>query len=208
MNYSNQTYETITFKKKYPSVYGVPVIDRFETSIFKFQYYTYCLSCDFCNDICCSNGVDIDIDNVNRIMTYAEQIEDYIKIPKTEWFLESYNNDHEFPGGKCTRTKVKDGSCVFMNKTGHYCNIHKFCMLNNINFHILKPIVSSLFPMTFDEGLLHPSNEVLDNSLLCLHKGPTLYQGIRDELIYYFGIEMANELDLFEKGTMSGHPLH
>jgi len=198
MHYSGN-YRIINLKKKYTGIYGVPVIDRIENSIFTIHYYTHCLSCNFCNDLCCSSGVDIDIHNVKRIMMYAKDIENYMKIPKTEWFLGNYKYDKEFPGKRYTRTKIKDHTCVFINRNGRGCLIHKFCIENNIDFHILKPMVTTLFPVTFDKGLLHSSGEALDNSLICLHKGLTLYQGIRNELVYYFGLEMVNELDLLEK---------
>lgn len=202
MNYmknSNENYQVINLKKKYKSIFGVPVLDKFETSIYKIHFYKNCLSCDFCNDICCSNGVDIDIENVKRIMEYGDKIENYIKKPKTEWFFSEFKIDNEFPGGQFTRTKVKDGFCVFINKNGRGCLIQKFCIDNNIDFHILKPIVSALFPITFDENLLHPAIQALDKSLICLNQGPSLYLSVRNEILYYFGVELVNELDYYEK---------
>lgn len=68
-----------------------------------------------------------------------------------------------------------------------------------MDYHILKPMVGVLFPITFNKGMLLPSNEVLDHSLICLQQGPTLYQCSRDELFYYFGLELVNELDSLEK---------
>ncbi len=192
---NSEKYQIINLEKHYPGIYGAPVISRIENSIFSIRYYTNCMACDFCNDICCSSGADIDADNVRRIMVYAEQLEKYTKISRTEWFADHYKNDKEFPGGQYTRTAVKDGSCVFINRNGRGCMIHAFCISSKIDFHLLKPMVGSLFPITFDEGLLQPSNEVSDNSLCCLHQGPTLYQGVREELIYYFGPELVKELD-------------
>ena len=46
-----------------------------------------------------------------------------------------------------------------------------------IDYHELKPMVSTSFPLTFDYGLLHPSNEIEDRSLQCYGDGPTLYRG-------------------------------
>ena len=56
-------------------------------------------------------------------------------------------------------------------------------------------MVCSLFPVTFDCGLLHPSNEIVDRSLQCIDDGPTLYRGVRDEIAWYFGAELVAELD-------------
>ena len=190
--------QIVSLQKKYPSIYGAPVIDRLDNSIFEIPYHGQCFSY-ICNDRCCARGVDIDIENVGRIMHYADDIERFTNIPRTEWFLEDYQFNNEFPGSQYTRTRVKDNSCVFANKTGRGCLIHKFCLETNLDFHVLKPMVSSLFPLTFDEGLLHPADEVMDRSLMCLKPGPTLYQGCRQELIYYFGPGLVEELDALEK---------
>ena len=56
-------------------------------------------------------------------------------------------------------------------------------------------MVCSLFPVTFDGGLLHPSNEIADRSLQCIDDGPTLYEGVRSEIEFYFGTALVAELD-------------
>ena len=56
-------------------------------------------------------------------------------------------------------------------------------------------MVSVLFPVTFDDGLLHTSTEIEDKSLQCIGDGPTVYQGVRDEIAWYFGPELVAELD-------------
>jgi hypothetical protein len=61
-------------------------------------------------------------------------------------------------------------------------------------------MVCSLFPVTFDGGLLHPSNEIADRSLQCIDDGPTLYEGVRSEIQYYFGAGLVAELDGLERG--------
>ena len=59
-------------------------------------------------------------------------------------------------------------------------------------------MISCLFPVTFDNGVLQPSDEVEDNSLICLNRGPGLYQGVRSDLSYYFGEAFVSELDELE----------
>ena len=61
--------------------------------------------------------------------------------------------------------------------------------------YALKPLVSTLFPVTFEHGVLTASNELADGSLVCAGDGPTLYAGARDELHYYFGAALVAELD-------------
>jgi hypothetical protein len=64
-----------------------------------------------------------------------------------------------------------------------------------MDYHELKPMVCSLFPLTFGEGLLQASDEAGDSSLICIGTGPTLYEGARAELRYYFGDDLVGELD-------------
>jgi len=75
-----------------------------------------------------------------------------------------------------------------------------------IDYHDVKPMVSALFPLTFDYGLLHPSNEIVDRSLQCIDDGPTLYRGVRDEVTWYFGPDLVVELDRFEAEVAPGSP--
>lgn len=59
-------------------------------------------------------------------------------------------------------------------------------------------MVSSLFPLTFDDGLLRTAEEVADGTLVCMGSGPTLYRSVRAELLFYFGDAFVNELDTIE----------
>ena len=81
--------------------------------------------------------------------------------------------------------------------------LHSFALERGLDYHELKPMVSSLFPVTFDWGLLHPSNEIEDRSLQCVDDGPTLYQGVRGEIEWYFGVELVRELDALESGLLA-----
>ena len=60
---------------------------------------------------------------------------------------------------------------------------------------IAKPMVSVLFPVTFEQGVLTASGEAADGSLVCSGSGPSLYDGARDELRYYFGPGLIAELE-------------
>jgi hypothetical protein len=81
--------------------------------------------------------------------------------------------------------------------------LHSFALEEGIDYHELKPMVASLFPVTFDGGLLHPSNEIHDRSLQCIDDGPTLYQGVRGEIGWYFGNRLLAELDELEGGVLA-----
>jgi hypothetical protein len=182
-------------RRAYPSRYGTPIITRVNTAIFTKTYFAHCMACSFCHDSCCSYGVDVGADEIMRLQCFADALGRYIGIPSTEWFTQEHSPDSEFPGGSYARTQVVDGACVFLNRAGRGCSIHSFCLERGLDFHELKPMVSCLFPVTFDNGLLLPSGDVEDNSLICLNSGPGLYQGVRSDLSYYFGEAFVSELD-------------
>jgi hypothetical protein len=184
--------------RSYASRWGAPVVDRVDTSIFRHAYFVDCMSCSYCHDSCCQYGVDVDVENVARLEAHADEIARFTGVPRERWFTDEWTVDGEFPGGSQTRTRVEDGACVFRNRAGRGCTIHSFALARGIDYHELKPMVSVLFPVTFDGGLLHPSNEISDRSLQCYSDGPTIYRGVRGEIAWYFGGDLVAELDRLE----------
>ena len=163
-----------------------------------------CMQCSYCFDSCCQYGVDVDAANAERLAAHAPALESYTGVPRERWFTGDWTADQEFPGGRHTRTRVEDGACVFRSRRGRGCMIHSYALEQGLDYHDLKPMVSVLFPVTFDEGLLHPSNEIVDRSLQCIDDGPTVYRGIRDEIGWYFGAELVRELDELEEAVLAG----
>jgi hypothetical protein len=161
------------------------------------------MECSYCFDSCCRYGVDVDATNVDRLLARADELERYVGVPRDRWFAGDWIPDPEFPGGRHTRTRVEDGACVFRNRRGRGCMIHSFALERGLDYHDLKPMVSALFPVTFDEGLLHASTEIVDGSLQCIGDGPSVYQGIRDEIGWYFGAALVAELDVLEKDPLA-----
>ena len=187
----------------YATQWGAPIVDRVDTAIFVRTYFVHCMQCGYCNDSCCQYGADIDALNVARVEAHAEKLERFTGVPRQGWWTGEWNEDVEFPGGRQTRTAVKDGACVFRNRRGRGCMLHSFALEEGIDYHELKPMVASLFPVTFDSGLLHPSNEIHDRSLQCIGDGPTLYKGVRSEIGWYFGDALLRELDAVEDGVLA-----
>ncbi len=187
--------------RAYPTRWGAPVVDRVDTAVFQRTYFMNCMQCTYCHDSCCQYGVDVDVENVARLEEHAEGIARFTGVPRERWFTDEWVDDKEFPGGRQTRTRVEDGACVFRNRKGRGCMLHSYALERGIDYHHLKPMVSALFPLTFDYGLLHPSNEIVDRSLQCIDDGPTLYRGVRDEVAWYFGKDLVVELDRFEAET-------
>ena len=191
--------DPIRLSRSFPSRYGVPRISRVDPRIFRLTYFTHCLKCDFCNDACCQHGVDVDRLHYDNILRHAEALEKYTGIPRDRWFDGKFEKDPEVPGGATTRTRVENGGCVFLNRPGRGCKLHAYFLEQGMDPREYKSMVDFLFPITFDEGLLHPSEEVLDGELVCTNTGPTLYRGLREELEYYFGREFVTVLDELEE---------
>ncbi|HEY1692138.1 MAG TPA: hypothetical protein VGG39_08245 [Polyangiaceae bacterium] len=193
-------------RRSYAARAGVPVVDRVDTAIFHRTYFMSCMQCSYCFDSCCAYGVDVDEPTVKRMDAVAPELAAFTGVPREDWFTGEWTEDPEQPGGRHTRTKVKDGLCVFKSRAGRGCTIHSFALASGRDYHDLKPMVAILFPVTFDYGLLHPSNEIEDGSLQCYGDGPTLYQGVRDEIAYYFGEALVGELDAMERAGLAEEP--
>ncbi len=190
----------ISLSREFPSIFGAPVIRGVDERIFALRYFARCMSCGFCNDQCCSYGVDIDAANMDRLRGLGAAFENFAGVPEREWFTPALTIDPEFPSGLYGRTRSVDGKCVFADRVGRGCRIHAFCARNGLDYHLYKPLVSILFPLTFEHGALVPSPETLDGTLVCNGEGETLYAGVRDELAYYFGAAFTAELDTLASG--------
>ncbi len=188
------------FARSYPTRWGAPAVDRVDTAIFTRRYFMACMDCTYCFDSCCQYGVDVDAENVARLEARAADVEAFTGVPRSQWLTGEWVDDPELPGGRYTRTRVAGGACVFRNRKGRGCMLHSYALDRGIDYHEVKPMVSALFPLTFDGGLLHPSTEIADRSLRCIDDGPTLYRGVRSEVEWYFGPELVGELDALEAG--------
>jgi Fe-S-cluster containining protein len=193
-------------QQSYPSRYGTPVLNSVDTEIFVQGYFAQCMDCTFCHDSCCAYGVDVDALTVGRLLAHADDLEPVVGVGRERWFTGEYNTDPEIPGGSYTRTAVIDGACVFLNRQGRGCLIHKFCLDRGLDVHDLKPMIASLFPVTFDYGMLHANAEVRDKTLICYNTGPSLYRSARADLEYYFGPELIAELDALEAEVRANPP--
>ena len=141
----------------------------------------------------------MDVHNGQRIINRASELEKYTGVQQEEWFDASEMcEDEDAPGELWWRTSVKNGACVFLNRNGRGCLLHSFSLKENMDYHELKPLVCSIFPLTFDDGLLIHADEIEDKELVCAGEGLSLYSGVRPELLYYFGSEFVEELDALQ----------
>jgi Fe-S-cluster containining protein len=170
-------------------------VRRIDDAIFLRRYFGHCVRCDFCRDDCCTHGVDVAVIERDRILARADELEPLVGVARERWFAATLVDDADFPGGRSTRTAVVDGACVFLRRGARGCVLHAAALAAGEDYHALKPMVSALFPVTFDDGALLCSNELRDGSLVCAGDGPSAYEMARAELGYYFGAALVEELD-------------
>ena len=139
----------------------------------------------------------------DRILDHADALEAIVGVPRARWFVEPVVRDADFPGGAATRTAVVNHSCVFLRRDARGCALHALALDRGEDYHAIKPMVSSLFPLTFGEGVLFCSEELKDGSLVCAGEGPTAYEMARAELAFYFGDGMISELDAMAQSSAS-----
>jgi hypothetical protein len=185
----------VPLSRDYACKGGGPVLRSVDPAVFALRYFQACLACGFCHDACCSWGVDIDLGNAARLKALPPDFQALVGLSQSEWFTAEVTPDSEFPGGAHVRTAVIDGACVFRSRAGRGCLIHAYALEKGLDYHDLKPMVSALFPVTFEQGVLTAAGEAADGSLACGGDGPTLYEGAREELRYYFGDALIAELD-------------
>jgi hypothetical protein len=185
----------LALERAYPSIFGAPVLSRVDPAIFQLRYFRHCMACGFCSDQCCDHGVDIDVENVRRLEALGPEFAAFVGSEPARWFTGEIVADAEFPGGAHRRTRREDGHCIFRARNGRGCRIHGFCLEKGLDYRSLKPLVSILFPVTFEHGVLMASTELSDGTLVCGGQGDTLYEGARDELAHFFGTGLIAELD-------------
>ncbi len=216
---------TVPLSRPYPSRYGAPVLDRVDPKIFTLRYYTDCMGCEYCHDSCCQYGADIETPRIVALEPHVAALEPLVGVPRAKWFRDDPDDigvvaEPEYPGGEYTRTAVvplppgrsphNTEACVFLDPVGRGCIIHRFALERNLDVHDIKPMVCLFFPLSHGDGELKPALEFEIEDLICEGAGRTLYESTRDEVIYYFGPALAEELDRLAKqsvGVLEGRTL-
>lgn len=196
----------VPLSRPYPSRYGVPVLTGVDTDIFVKSYFGDCMACAFCHDACCTHGVDVTALDLANIAGHADELERHVGRARDQWFTGERDLAPDWPGGHATRTRTADGACVFLNRKGRGCLIHEFALAKGIDVHEIKPMVCLMWPVTWSEGVLYPSDEVANDDLICVGPGQTCYRSARNDLAYYFGPAILAELDALESTTIREPP--
>lgn len=207
---------SVALSRPYLHRFGAPLISRVDPRIFSLSHHSQCMDCTHCHDSCCQFGADVELPRIAAMEKYQTELEAYLGLPRSEWFREHEDDfgiydEAEYPGGQYTRTAVvslpagrsghNEEACVFLDPIGRGCRIHRFALERGIDVHEIKPMICLMFPVLFDEGELKPAIEFDEHELVCEGPGDSLYRSARNELLYYFGEELIEEMDRLE-------PLH
>jgi Fe-S-cluster containining protein len=197
----------VPLSRSYVPRTGVPVVDRIDTRLFVATFFSDCMACNFCHDLCCQYGATVETPLMNHLLENRALLEPVSGRPASEWFDGAFREDADYPGGQFTRTRVFDGRCVFLNREGRGCLLHRYALENNLGVHEWKPLACNLFPIWWEEGAFILPPEIEDNELICLGEGKTLYQSARNDLLHYYGPELVAELDRIESTVRPANPL-
>lgn len=177
---------------------SVPQLTHVDPEVFTLRYFGACMACDFCHDSCCQHGCDVNLDEREKILAVKDELKAFVDAPPERWFGDEIEEDPEVPTGRVVRTTTEHGSCVFKSKTSRGCGIHALALKTGRDYHQLKPMVCWMFPVSWDQKVLKPSDDVKDG-LVCAGGGLTLYEAARDELRVVFGDGLIGELDALSR---------
>lgn len=194
------THVSKTLAKNHHSPSAKLGIRRVLMDIFSINYGAPCMENCHCHDRCCSWGATITKPNVERLLEHREALEKSSGLPPEQWVVK-----HDLGNGhKQLRLNAQGGACIFLDRKGRGCMIHRYCLENGIDYHTLKPLVCAFFPLTVLDGRLGISEEITSEENFCRLSNQSVYRAQRDELLYYFGEPFVAELDAMEAAWISG----
>lgn len=196
--------QLLSLSRTYVARGGAPRVHAVDAAIFASAYFARCMACSWCADWCCSHGVDVDGTVATALLARAPAIEARTGVPRGEWFEGPPEADAEMPGGSVRRARVHQGGCVFRARQGRGCTLHALAIETGEDYHLLKPMASTLFPVTWGDGALLLSDELEDGTLVCAGDGPSAYDAAREELAWYFGDALVAELDALSRTSRRG----
>jgi len=185
------TRETTVLERCESTSIRITEVDKY---VFIRKYFANCLDCHFCSDACCSHGCQVDCAEMYTILAYEKKLEPMVGIPSCRWFNAELERNSDSPSGECTRTKVYANKCVFYNHKSRGCTLHIFAAKEGIDHHLLKPMVCSLFPVSWENGRLYVSTYL--DELPCVDHGISVFEAQKGELRYYFGDGFVRSLEV------------
>jgi hypothetical protein len=149
-----------------------------------------------CKGRCCRDGVGIDTEEMKIILSNKELfiplLEKHKRNPSL-WF-EEQSDDSDFPSGTSVDTTVKDGGCIFLEKSSG-CVLETVALRAGLHRWTYKPFYCILYPLVYINGRL--TLDRWHSKLWCQHSGnknSIILYTCREELVYMFGLDFYNTL--------------
>jgi hypothetical protein len=196
----------IKLSRDYKSIHGLPVISSVDTEIFTMVYPGSSCHDMGCSNVCCIGGGFMDIIAFNKLKDHLDKD----PLNKYDWTGYNFENDPYYPGGQGCYTKFDDTEgCFYKNREGMGCVIHSYCLNNKIDFRELKFFACCMFPVEVNKigdnkNVLCAGYELRFDkyeNLPCKKTGDsTVYECSKNDIEYYFGIELIDELEKIRNG--------
>jgi hypothetical protein len=171
--------------------------------------------CDItaCHGVCCSYGVEIDVEQKANILRHAEMIKPHMPAERQDvqlWFCDCEEDNDEWPSGRYDSTNTLPDPrhplgqmCIFMRPDA-YCALQVAATANGLHRWALKPFYCALYPLMTDQGWLVLDDEnPLYQLEACRSQLATvdqpLYAAFRDEFILALGEKGYRQLCQFAR---------
>ena len=184
--------------EKFKMIKGIKIDPR----IFTFKFHCKC------KGECCHYGVYADLKEHQQILKKKESIIHVMDESQTksivEWF-EPAEKDNDFESGIAVGTEIVNNKCVFLDKNG-LCSLQKIAIQEGEHKWKYKPLYCILFPLTIFEGTLTIDDEHMERLRSCNNNGfseQTIFDACYEELIYLFGNDGFEELELYREEYFS-----
>lgn len=168
-------------------------------SIFRTRFAKTC-SMSNCRGMCCSDGVDVDVRERDKILDHAELIRSQMdhdqERDSAKWFGEPFA-DADHPSGHAATTRVRGRGCVFLNKDGR-CVVQMAEAQAPPQTGTLKPFYCRAYPIYVNLGGLMLDDEECTQEFQCctaVDSGPlTIFDICAYELEFVLGADGVEEL--------------
>lgn len=182
--------------------------------IFEAGFVSYC-DISKCAGECCNSGVWADIKEAEKILEYKDVVKKYMDDTQekdhTKWLDGDYQDDADFPSGRCVGTQVFNNRCTFQRADG-FCSLQSAGMFEGLGKWFLKPKYCVLFPVVVSEGVLTYDDSHSEDLHYCgtsctQNHVSTVYDACTEELKYLLGEDGYTELDEYAKEYRKEHPV-
>jgi hypothetical protein len=171
---------------------------RVSDEILRARFASHC-SMSKCHGTCCSDGVDLDPTERDKILRNADHVlsvmDERQERDVGRWFTEDFE-DSDFPSGRAASTRTHNGACVFLN--GQRRCVLQILEMQEPDRGLLKPFYCTAYPICISSSLLTIDDEECAGQFHCCTATEggnlTIFEICAFELEYVLGREGVDEL--------------